>query len=389
MTDVYFQSFSIPFEYPVYFTRDAFDPDNETVAAAVARLEPVRRHRVLVVVDEGLEAARPGTAESIVAYAESKRSSIELAGSPEIVPGGEFAKQGESTANRVLERIHDSAIDRKSIVLIVGGGAVLDAAGYAAATAHRGIRTIRVPTTVEGQCDSGVGVKTAINALGIKNFVGSFTPPFGVINDEKFIETLPARDRRAGMAEAVKVALLGAPGFFEWIWDHADELATFDSTAITTLIRRTAELHLEHIRDCGDPFELGDAKPLDFGHWSAHKIESLTNYELRHGEAVAIGLALDCRYSAECGLLDDRVVARVCVLLERLGFELWHPSLALKNDSGERRVMHGLEEFREHLGGDLTLTLIEGIGRPCDITDIETVRMESAIRWLEYRKDTR
>jgi len=388
MTDVYLQSFAVPYEYPVYFTRDAFEPENETVVAAIRRLEPDRRHRILAIIDQGLESARPGTANDIAAYAEFHRESLDLAGDPEIVPGGELAKQGESLSNRVLEHIHDRAIDRKSVVLIVGGGAVLDAAGFAAATAHRGIRTIRVPTTVEGQCDSGVGVKTAINALGIKNFVGSFTPPFGVINDERFIESLPERDRRAGMAEAVKVALLRAPGFFEWIWDHADELTSFDPTAVNTLIRRTAELHLEHIRDCGDPFELGDAKPLDFGHWSAHKIESLTNYELRHGEAVAIGLALDCRYAAERGLLDEHIVARVCVLLERLGFQLWHPSLALRNGSGQRQVLKGLEEFREHLGGDLTLTLIEGIGRSCDVGDIDNPRVESAVEWLEYRNRT-
>jgi 3-dehydroquinate synthase len=389
MTDIYLQSFSVPFEYPVYFTTDAFAPDNETVVGAIRRLEPDRRHRVLAIVDQGLEAARPGTAASVVAYAEFYRDSMELAGDPEIVPGGEPAKQGQETSNRIVERIHDSGIDRKSVVVILGGGAVLDAAGYAAATAHRGVRTIRVPTTVEGQCDSGVGVKTAVNSLGIKNFVGSFTPPFAVVNDDRFIDTLPDRDRRAGMAEAVKVALLRAPGFFEWIWDHSDALATFDPGAINTLIRRTAELHLEHIGSCGDPFESGDAKPLDFGHWSAHKIESLTNYEVRHGEAVAIGLALDCRYAAESGLLDERVVARVCVLLERLGFALWHPALDMRNGTRGRAIMYGLEEFREHLGGDLTLTLIEGIGNPLDVADIDASRMESAVQWLEFRNGSR
>lgn len=389
MTDIYLQSFSVPFEYPVYFTTDSFAPTNDTLVGAVRRLEPERRHRLLAVIDQGLETARPGTAAAVAAYVESHRESLELAGDPEIVPGGELAKQGQEVSNKIVERIHDSGIDRKSVVLVLGGGAVLDAAGYAAATAHRGVRTIRIPTTVEGQCDSGVGVKTAVNSLGIKNFVGSFTPPFAVVNDDLFIETLPDRDRRAGMAEAVKVALLRAPGFFEWIWDHADALAAFEPDVMSALIRRTAELHLEHIGTCGDPFELGDAKPLDFGHWSAHKIESLTNFEVRHGEAVAIGLALDCRYAAESGLLDERVVARVCVLLERLGFSLWNPALDLRNGASSRAIMYGLEEFREHLGGDLTLTLIEGIGNPLDVSDIDASRMESAVQWLEFRNSTR
>ena len=170
--------------------------------------------------------------------------------------------------------------------------------------------------------------------------------------------------------------------------DNAEAISARDSGAMEHLVKRCATLHLDHIREGGDPFEAGSARPLDFGHWSAHRLEDLTDYELRHGEAVAIGLALDCRYAAERGLLDEHIVARVCVLLERLGFQLWHPSLALRNGSGQRQVLKGLEEFREHLGGDLTLTLIQGIGRSCDVGDIDSPRIESAVEWLEYRNRT-
>jgi 3-dehydroquinate synthase len=387
--DVYVQRFSVAYEYPVVFTSGALDPVNPTLAHVASRLEPDSARRVLAVVDEGVAAAMPGLVDSISAYVEAHAATLVLAPGPEIVPGGEAAKVSTAVVDTVLRRIHDAGIDRKSCVLVIGGGAVQDAAGYAASIAHRGVRVIRMPTTVESQSDSGVGVKTAINAFGTKNYVGSFTPPFAVVNDQRFLATLSARDVRAGMAEAVKVALLRDATFFEWLWRNAEDLSGCESRAVQHLVRRTAELHLEHIAQAGDPFEHGAAKPLDYGHWAAHKLESLSRYELRHGEAVAIGLVLDSRYAVEHGLLSEQVVARVCVLLERLGFALWHESLAERGTNGQRLVMAGLEEFREHLGGALTLTLLADIGRPVDVGDVDAGRIERAIAWLEFRSRSR
>ena len=387
--DVHVQRFSVSYEYPVLFTSGALDPVNPTLARVASRLEPDAPRRALAVVDEGVAAATPGLVDSISAYAEAHAGALMLAAEPEIVPGGEAAKISTAVVDGVLRRIHDSGIDRKACVLVIGGGAVQDAAGYAASIAHRGVRVIRMPTTVESQCDSGVGVKTAINAFGTKNYVGTFAPPFAVVNDRRFLATLSARDVRAGMAEAVKVALLRDPEFFEWLWRNAEDLVACDSRAVQQLVRRTAELHLEHIARSGDPFEHGAAKPLDYGHWAAHKLESLSCYELRHGEAVAIGLVIDSRYAVEHGLLSEQVVARVCVLLERLGFSLWHPSLAERTSGGRRTVMAGLEEFREHLGGALTLTLLADVGRPVDVGDVDGGRMERAIAWLEFRSRSR
>jgi 3-dehydroquinate synthase len=388
--DVYVQRFYVSYEYPVLFTTAALDPGNPTLARAASRHEPSPApRRVLAVVDAGLASATPGLVDSIVSYASTHDAALSLAAEPEIVPGGEAAKVSNAVVDTVLRRIHDAGIDRKSCVLVIGGGAVQDAAGYAASIAHRGVRVIRMPTTVESQCDSGVGVKTAINSFGTKNYIGSFAPPFAVVNDRCFLATLSPRDARAGMAEAVKVALLRDPDFFEWLWRNAEELAACDMRAVQYLVRRTAELHLEHIAQSGDPFEHGAAKPLDFGHWAAHKLESLSHYELRHGEAVAIGLAIDTRYAVEHGLLSEQIVARVCVLLERLGFGLWHEALAAVETGGQRAVMTGLEEFREHLGGALTLTLLGDIGRPIDVHDVDAARVERAIAWLEFRSRSR
>src|SRR5690606_4062586 len=248
-----------------------------------------------------------------------------------------------------------------SYVIGIGGGAALDLVGYAAATTHRGIRHIRVPTTVLAQNDSGVGVKNGINAFGMKNMLGTFVPPHAVLNDSAFIHVLPGRDKRAGMAEAVKVALIRDRPFFEWLEEKAEALALFASEPLDKLIRHCALLHMRQIAHGGDPFERGSVRPLDFGHWAAHKLEALSAYELRHGEAVAIGVALDTRYSVLAGLLPEGDDRRVRALLERLGFDLWHDACDARGPDGRRSLLAGLEEFREHLGGELTVTLLRAI----------------------------
>ncbi|MGB0714053.1 MAG: 3-dehydroquinate synthase, partial [Gammaproteobacteria bacterium] len=245
------------------------------------------------------------------------------------------------------------------------------------ATTHRGIRLTRVPTTVLAQNDSGVGVKNGINAFDTKNFLGTFAPPFAVLSDIRFIDTLEERDKRSGMAEAVKVSLIRDPGFFAWMEEHSDDLARFEVSAMAIMIRRCAELHMAHIAGGGDPFEFGSARPLDFGHWAAHKLEALTHYELRHGEAVAIGLALDCRYAVEIGLLDEKIQRRIHALLQGLGFTLKHDAL-----SDETAVLQGLREFREHLGGELSITMIRDVGDALDVHHMAEDQVRMAIRWL-------
>jgi len=247
------------------------------------------------------------------------------------------------------------------------------------------VRHIRIPTTVLAQNDSGVGVKNGVNLQGVKNFVGTFAPPFAVLNDMEFIVTLPDRDKIAGMAEAVKVALIRDAEFFGWIERHMDDLATFERSAMATMIRRCAELHMRQIGLGGDPFESGSVRPLDYGHWSAHKLESLTRHHVRHGEAVAIGMALDARYSVLSGLLAQGEEERICALLEYLGFDLWHAALAKSGANGEWVILEGLRDFQEHLGGELTVTLLAGIGVGVEVHEIDRERMREAMHWLKDR----
>ena len=380
------QRFAVTFDYAVAFTRDAFDPANPTLADTMGTAEADPRPRCLAFVDMGVLAGHPALPEVIAAHFAARDDLPTLVAPPKLLPGGEAVKNDPALIGQMHDAILGHGIDRHSYVLAVGGGAFLDAVGLAASTAHRGVRLVRMPTTVLAQNDSGVGVKSAINLNGAKNQIGTFAPPWAVVNDAAFLDSLPQRDRIAGMAEEVKVALIRDGAFFEWLERSADALTLFEPDAVAHLIRRCAELHMRQIAEGGDPFEQGSARPLDFGHWAAHKLETLSRNHLRHGEAVAIGIALDTRYSVLAGLLPEGEDLRVAVLLEHLGFRLWHPALARVDAAGRRQVLAGLEEFREHLGGRLTITLLAGIGRGVEVNAMDAALVESAIGWLSARE---
>jgi 3-dehydroquinate synthase len=380
--DTIVQRIAVPFEYPVVFTRGVFEPDNHVFADVISRTEPGRRHRVVVVIDDGVAASAPVVAR-LDAYAAHHTHRFELAASPEIVRGGEAAKDGLDGVIALWKRLRALGIDRHSFVVAIGGGALLDMVGFAAATCHRGVRVVRLPTTVLAQNDAGIGVKNGVNWLGAKNFAGAFAPPWAVINDSRFLETLGPRDRVSGMAEAVKVALIRDATFFAWLEGAAASLAAFELDTVERMVRRCAELHLAHIATGGDPFELGSARPLDFGHWAAHHLELATSHALRHGEAVAIGMALDVRYSVEAGLLEPRVADAIVALLRRLGLPTWHAALAAADSHGRLRVLDGVAEFREHLGGDLCVTMLAAIGRGVEASEIDEALVARAVAWLE------
>ncbi|OQY68889.1 MAG: 3-dehydroquinate synthase [Polyangiaceae bacterium UTPRO1] len=359
---LHWQRISVPFDYPVHFTRDVLAAANEVLVEAIARREPQRRHRLLAVIDGGVARAWPDVAARIADYVAAYRERLTLADAPLVVPGGERAKNEPAALERLQARLHALGFDRQSVVVVIGGGAVLDMAGYAAATVHRGVRVVRVPTTVLAQADSGVNVKNGVNAFGSKNFLGTFAPPFAVVNDREWLRTLERRDVAAGMAEAVKVAVVRDAAFFDWLEASAGELAAAAADRVAALVERSARLHLAHIADSGDPFELGSARPLDFGHWAAHKLEMLTAHRLRHGEAVAIGMALDAGYAVEVGMLAAAARDRLVRLLRALGLPTYDAALRLCGPGERPRILDGLAEFREHLGGELCVTLPTAIG---------------------------
>ncbi len=387
-SELIWQRFSVPYEFPVVFSENLFAPENRLVADTLSWKEPDKRHRCLVFIDGGIAEARPALVDEIANYARAHDGRMELVCDPVIVAGGERIKTELTHLETIQDLIHETRIDRHSYVIAIGGGAMLDAVGLAAATAHRGVRLVRLPTTVLSQNDSGVGVKNAVNLKGVKNYTGTFAPPFAVLNDYDFIRALPRRERISGIAEAVKVALIRDGAFFEWLEANVDKLATFDKAAERHMIQRCALLHMRQIGLGGDPFEMGSARPLDYGHWSAHKLEALTRHHVKHGEAVAIGIALDARYSVLSGLLKADQGERVTTLLEHLGFRIFHPSLKRKDAAGRLEIMKGLADFREHLGGELTITMLEALGVGVEVHEIDEALMIQAIDWLQGREGT-
>ena len=374
------QSIQVGWRLRVFFTEDVFSPGNSILNDALADSAP---RKVLVILDQSLAAAQPELSRRIENYFAAHADTLRLVCPPILMEGGERAKNSPALINEIHAQVDRHHIDRHSYLIAVGGGALLDVAGFAAATAHRGVRHVRIPTTTLAQADSGVGVKNGINAFGKKNFVGSFAPPYAVINDFKLLATLTPNDQRAGYVEAVKVACIRDAHFFDQIERDAEKLAAFDPTAMKHLIYRCAELHLNHIAGGGDPFETGSARPLDFGHWAAHKLEQISDFQIHHGEAVAMGIALDVVYSRLIGLLDARSADRIVALLRRLGFRTFAERLLAKNPDGSFQILTGLEEFREHLGGELTITLLQGIGRGVEVHKMDLAKIVAALEELK------
>ncbi len=373
------QRFTVNFSFPVIFCNNLFHPGNDILAGLLAQAGP-GSHRVLACLDSGVVQARPGLPEELSEYARMHHQAMTLVAPPTLVYGGEACKNDPEILPRLHGLIARHHLCRQSFVLAIGGGAVLDAVGFAAATAHRGVRLIRVPTTVLGQNDAGVGVKNSVNFDGRKNFLGTFAPPFAVINDSSFLSSLPEREMRAGIAEAVKVALIKDRAFYREMQAQRRQLARFAPESMAAMIRRCAELHIEHIGSQGDPFEFGSSRPLDFGHWSAHKLEEISGGGLNHGEAVAIGIALDSLYSREIGLLPAATAEDILVTLEDLGLALYHPALE------KLEIEKALAEFREHLGGELTIPLLAEVGTLLEVHHIDVPRMQSCIAMLAERQ---
>ena len=375
------QEIRVDFRYGVYFTQDVFALNNPLLAEIVAEGGGDLPRKILVVVDRGLYRHHPHLLEQITDYLGYYPDRVQLAWPPLLVPGGERVKNEATAVSLVHRAIHQANLCRHSYVLAVGGGAVIDMTGYAAATAHRGLRLIRIPTTVMAQADASIGVKNGINAFGKKNFLGTFAPPRAVLNDCAFLTTLSSRDWLSGVAEALKVALIKDAALFAFLEKSALALKNRDMEVMQRVIRRSAALHLEHIATGGDPFEFGSSRPLDFGHWAAHKLEQLSSFDLRHGEAVAIGIALDATYSHLIGRLPPGPWRRILALLDRLGLPRWAAPLA-----DVRAVLLGLQEFREHLGGCLTIMLLAGIGQPVEVHELEPKVVEEAIVLLGRRQ---
>jgi 3-dehydroquinate synthase len=370
-------SFQVPFTHQLRFTRDVATDEFEVLLNTLEG-EKGKPPKVMIVVDGDVYTH----SECVRTLGERLVNSqqIDVVGNDNkicLLVGGEAVKNTSTPVKKILTLINQYDLDRRSYIIVIGGGAILDAVGFAAATAHRGIRLVRLPTTTLAQADSGVGVKNAINYFGKKNWVGTFAVPWAVINDSALLKSLPDRDFRCGFSEAVKVSLLKSKMDFDFLCQHATKIRDRDMAYAFPGIQKACLHHLYHITQGGDPFEVLEARPLDYGHWSAHKMEPLSDYQLRHGEAVGIGVALDCIYSHLKFGFPQQCMVSVCRCLHDLGVPLWDETL-----NNADAILQGLEEFRQHLGGRLTITMLRQVADPFNVHDIDVKVMRTAIEKL-------
>lgn len=234
-----------------------------------------------------------------------------------VIPAGEASKSLEQ-AGRIFESALDARLDRKGVIVALGGGVVGDLAGFAAATWLRGVRLLQVPTSLLAMVDSSVGGKTAVNLPRGKNLVGVFHQPMQVAVNLDTLRTLPDREYRSGLAEVVKYGVIRDLAFLEWLESHADALDTRDMQALQHVIARCCEIKAEVVGL--DERESGLRAILNYGHTLGHALETIGGYgTLLHGEAVALGMVYAGLVSCRERELPRAEADRVTRLLERLG----------------------------------------------------------------------
>jgi 3-dehydroquinate synthase len=380
--EAYSQEFGVRFEYPVYFTRDIFEKDNPLLESVIDNPKDDRCHKVIVYIDSTVAKMHPAICEKIEHYFLA-RNHLELVCRPCVIENSKTCKTRWDVVGDIMSTVSQYRMDRQSFIVAIGGGSLLDVVGFAGSIIHRGMRMIRIPTTTLAQADAGIGIKNGMDIFNAKNFAGTFAPPFAVVNDFGFLSTLNADDWIGGVAEAFKVAIIKDVAFFDFLCEHVQKLKDRDSAAMEKVIRRCAEIHLEHIRTSGDPFEFSTTRPLDFGHWAAHKIEVMSDFAIGHGQAVAVGIAIDSYYAMKTKLMTHAQLRKIVEGLIRCGLDIWNEYASKRTAENKLEIIDGLQQFQEHLGGELTVTFPRGIGDKVDVHQVDLEIIEEAVQYLK------
>jgi 3-dehydroquinate synthase len=368
--------------FAVRFSRDCLSPANSDLADLLRGGEPFRRQRVLFLIDAGLAAVQPRVAEHASAYLAAHKANLVSAGAPILIEGGENVKNRPEVCDWLRARFYGAGLDARSHVVVVGGGAVLDAVGFAAATLRRAPRVTRVPTTLLAQASGALSPRCAVNALGRKDALCAFQAPFGVLLDAKWLGSLSDREKRAGLAEITRTALAADADFFHWLADHARALGGFERRALETAARWSARLHWESAAE-GESFDPSRPAPLDFGRWAALRLEAEAGGGLLHGEAAAVGASVDLLLSVLLMGMPPEAARAALELIAGFGLPLWHDVLGQADSEGAPALLSALAEFS--LAGGSSVPLLRAPGRPesCIAVNAEAVAaaIEALRRW--------
>jgi 3-dehydroquinate synthase len=323
-------------------------------SAATHLLPLLKRKRVAIVTDENVAKLHLPTLQSALSAAGIAHDSL-------ILPAGEATKSWEPFTQTV-EWLLDQKIERRDIVIALGGGVIGDLVGFAAAVLRRGVRFVQMPTSLLAQVDSSVGGKTGINAAQGKNLIGAFHQPSLVLADIDALSTLTPRDFLAGYGEVVKYGLLGNAPFFDWLEEFGPKLAKGDIAARIEAVRISCQMKADIV--ARDETEQGDRALLNLGHTFCHALESATGYSdrLLHGEGVAIGCALAFELSSRLGLCSQEDPSRVRAHLRDMG--MMTDITDIGGDVGTvESLVDKMAQDKKVIDGQLRFILARGIGQ--------------------------
>lgn len=296
------------------------------------------------------------------------------------IKGGEPTKSWDHLQS-VADWLLENRVDRKSVLIVMGGGVVGDLGGFAASVTLRGIPFVQIPTTLLAQVDSSVGGKTGINTAQGKNLIGSFYQPVAVLCDTDTLKTLPPRELMAGYAEIVKYGLLGSSEFYEWLERHGEDVLALDDEALVDAIETSCRMKADIVGDDEREQAGGDRALLNLGHTFGHALEAAAGYDgrLLHGEAVSIGLNLAHRLCVRMGLCHGQDAKRVENHLKSLGLKTEIADIAPSLETDPDKIVSLMYHDKKASGGKIAFILTRGIGEAFQSSDVDMEDVKAVV----------
>ncbi len=340
--------------------------DENTSLKALA--EAIGNRMVAVITDETVDALHAERLSQWLSGHVSKVLKI-------VLPSGESSKSLPAACH-LLDWLAQSDMRRRDIIVAVGGGAIIDAAGWVASIYMRGISYINVPTTLLAQVDAAIGGKVAVNHDIAKNLIGSFYAPDAVVSCTDWLSTLDSRQFRSGLAEAIKMAVISSRQLLAFIEQHLESLAALDPSCLQSLVQAASAIKCTLVER--DPYEVDLRRTLNFGHTVGHAVETVTGYgPVLHGEAVAYGMTVAIRVARARGVLAPSVASRIVTILRSVGLPVALGDLPVV--PGEEDVIRALEKVRQVRDGSLRFVLPTGIGSALIVDDVGYDEIRSAL----------
>ena len=286
------------------------------------------------------------------------------------VPDGEESKSLES-AGKLFQQLPESGAERSTCILALGGGVIGDLAGFVAATYMRGVPLVQLPTTLLAQCDSSIGGKTAVNHGQLKNEIGAFYQPKITVSDITTLKTLQQEELTSGLAEVIKYALIKDELFFGYLEKNLDLIKALDDNVLETIVAKSAQIKAEIVES--DERDMGLRNILNFGHTIGHAVESSTNFQVAHGQAVAIGMVAAAMIASELNILDSGNVTRIKNLMEKARLTTKLPPIEVK------QVIQTMRYDKKVQNGKIRFVLPRNIGQVFITDDVSPAMIEKVL----------